>query len=43
MMMMDRNASGDREKARKLLGKALETYTKIGMPRHVEMTRTLLG
>ena len=43
MMMMDRDAPGDREKARTLLGKALETYTKIGMPRHVEMTQTLLG
>ena len=43
MMLMDRDAPGDREKARKLLGKALETYTKIEMPGHVEMTQTLLG
>jgi tetratricopeptide (TPR) repeat protein len=42
MMLMDRAAPGDREKARKMLGKALETYTKIGMPRHVEMTQTAL-
>ena len=42
MMLMDRAASGDREKASTLLGEALETYTHIGMPRHIEMTRTLL-
>jgi tetratricopeptide (TPR) repeat protein len=43
MMLMDRNASGDREKARRLFGEALETYTKIGMPRHVDLTQTLLA
>src|SRR6266851_2227212 len=43
MMLMDCAAPGDREKARTLLNEALETYTHIGMPRHVEMTRTLLG
>jgi len=42
MMLIDRAATGDREKARKLLGEAWETYTRIGMPRHIEMTRTLL-
>ena len=42
MMLVDRAASGDREKAKTLLGKALETYTQIGMPRHSEITRTLL-
>jgi tetratricopeptide (TPR) repeat protein len=43
MMLTDRAASGDREKARKLLGEALETYTRIGMPRHVERARMLLA
>jgi predicted ATPase len=42
MMLIDRAASGDREKASTLLGEALESYTQIGMPRHIEMTRTLL-
>ena len=42
MMLMDRTAPRDHEEARKLLGEALETYTRIGMPRHVEMTRTLI-
>jgi tetratricopeptide (TPR) repeat protein len=42
MMLIDRAASGDREKAKTLLAKALETYTQIGMPRHSEITRTLL-
>jgi hypothetical protein len=32
----------DREKAYMLLGEALETYTHIGMPRHVELTQALL-
>ena len=32
-----------REKAKTLLNQALETYTQIGMPRHIEMTQTLLG
>jgi hypothetical protein len=32
----------DRERAHVLLLKALETYTLIGMPRHIEMTRKLL-
>ena len=42
MMLMDRGARGDREKARKLIGEALETYTRIGMPRHIEIARTFL-
>ena len=42
MMLIDRAASGDRENAKTLLGKALETYTQIGMPRHSEIARTLL-
>ena len=42
MMLIDRAAPCDRDKARKLLGEALETYTRIGMPRHVEMVGALL-
>jgi hypothetical protein len=42
MMLMDRAAPGDREKAQTLLGEALESYTQIGMPRHIEMTQALL-
>jgi tetratricopeptide (TPR) repeat protein len=42
MMLMDHAARGDREKAQTLLSEALETYTRIGMPRHSEMTQTLL-
>ncbi len=43
MMLMNRAARGDREKARRLLGEARESYTRIGMPRHVEIIQTLLG
>lgn len=42
MMLIDRATPGDREKAQTLLSEALETYTQIGMPRHVKMTLTLL-
>ena len=41
MMLKDRAARGDREKARTLLREALATYTRIGMPRHIEMTQAL--
>jgi hypothetical protein len=41
-MLMDHAVPGDREKARRLLGEALETYTRIGMPRHSEITQKLL-
>jgi hypothetical protein len=43
MMLMDRAAPADREKAQGLLSEALEAYVHIGMPRHIEMTRTLLA
>ena len=43
MMLMDRAAAGDREKAQMLLSEALEAYTHIGMPRHIELTQALLG
>ena len=42
-MLLDRNASGDREKARDLLDTALEVYREIGMLKHVEMTERLLA
>ena len=41
-MLIDRAAADDHEKARKLLDEATNTYRSIGMPRHIEMTRTLL-
>jgi tetratricopeptide (TPR) repeat protein len=41
-MLLDRNASQDRERARGLLNAALDGYTRIGMLRHVEISRTLL-
>jgi tetratricopeptide (TPR) repeat protein len=43
MMLMDRAAPGDREKAQTLLREALESYTQIGMPRHIGMARALLN
>jgi hypothetical protein len=42
MMLMERSAPGDREKARTLFSEALETYAHIGMPCHIEITQTLL-
>ena len=42
MMLMDRSAPDDRQKAQTLLNQALKSYERIGMPRHVEMTQTLL-
>jgi tetratricopeptide (TPR) repeat protein len=43
MMLLDRAAPGDRKKAQTLLNEALETYTNIGMPRHIEMIQALIG
>ena len=34
MMLLDRSAPGDREEARRLLGEARETYTRIGTSPH---------
>jgi hypothetical protein len=42
MMLIDRGAPSDREKAQTLLREALESYTQNEMPRHVEMARALL-
>ena len=41
-MLIDRNAAGDRDKARTLLGEAIEMYQAIGMPKHLEMTERML-
>jgi tetratricopeptide (TPR) repeat protein len=43
MMLIDRAAPGDREKAQTLLNEALQSYERIGMPRHIEMTQTRLA
>jgi tetratricopeptide (TPR) repeat protein len=43
MMLTDRAAPGDREKAQLLLSEALKTYTHIGMLRHIEMAQKLLA
>jgi len=43
MMLIDRAAPGDRERAQSLLRESLKSYTQIGMPRHIEMTQTLLA
>ena len=42
MMLIHRAEPGDREKAQTLLNEALESYQRIGMPRHVEMVGALL-
>jgi tetratricopeptide (TPR) repeat protein len=42
MMLLDRAAPGDRDKARTLLNQALKTYAQIGMPRHIDIAQTLL-
>ena len=41
-MLLDRNGPGDRDKARTMLGEAVEMYETIGMPRHLEMAREML-
>ncbi len=43
MMLINRAGPGDREKARRLLSEALASYTRIGMPRHIEIAQALLG
>jgi hypothetical protein len=42
MMLIDRAAPGDRQRARRMLSDARETYTRIGMRRHSEITQSLL-
>jgi tetratricopeptide (TPR) repeat protein len=43
MMLIDRSAPDDRQKAQTLLDEARQSYERIGMPRHVEMTQILLA
>jgi hypothetical protein len=43
MMLIDRRARGDRGEAQRLLNEALLSYRQIGMPRHLELTQTLLS
>jgi hypothetical protein len=43
MMLIGRSAPDVRGKTQTLLREALETYTHIGMPRHIEMTQALLA
>ena len=42
MMLMDRAAAGDRDKARRMIADARESYTRIGMQRHSEITKALI-
>ena len=42
-MLMDRDGPGDCDKARELLTEAIAMYGEIGMPKHVEMAKALLG
>ena len=41
-MLFDRDAPGDRDKARTLLTEAIELYQVIGMPKHVEMAEKMI-
>ena len=40
-MLIERSASGDREKARELLNDAIRGYRSISMPLHLEMAKEL--
>ena len=41
-MLIDRNDTGDRARARTMLGEAIEMYGAIGMPRHVDTAQEML-
>ena len=41
-MLLDRNAAGDRDKARTLLGEAIDQYRTIAMPKHLAMAEGML-
>jgi len=43
MMLINRAGPGDGEKAHELLSEALKIYTHIEMPRHIEITQTLMA
>jgi tetratricopeptide (TPR) repeat protein len=40
-MLLDRNAPGDRDRARTLLGEAIDMYRTIGMPKHLELAERM--
>ena len=42
-MLLDRDAPGDREKARGLVDEAIELYRTIGMRKHVELAEKMLN
>ena len=42
-MLLDRSAPGDHDKARTMLGEAVEVYEAIGMRRHLEIAREMLS
>ena len=41
-MLLERNASGDRDTARTMLGEAVEMYQEIGLPKHIQMAEEML-
>jgi len=41
-MLIERDAAGDRDKARQLLTEAIGSYRRLGMPKHVEMAEAQL-
>lgn len=41
-MLMDRDARGDRESARRMLTEAAEMHGRIGMPGHIEIAQAML-
>jgi tetratricopeptide (TPR) repeat protein len=42
VMLLDRAAPADHEKAQLLLNEAQKTYQQVGMPRHIALTKSLL-
>jgi class 3 adenylate cyclase/tetratricopeptide (TPR) repeat protein len=42
-MLLSRDESGDRDRARELLTEAIEMYGEIGMPKHLEIAETVLA
>ena len=40
-MLLDRNESGDRGKARQMLTEGMDLYRELGMPRHLAMAEGL--
>lgn len=41
-MLLDRNQDGDHDKARLLIGEAIEQFERIGMPRYLSMAKDTL-